>query len=237
MPVARRWTVALASIFIGIGSLSATAQDVASPQVEYKDIDGVRYQVTRQVVKETVPITVMQDRQQTFYAPQTTTENISHQQMYSVPVTQNQVVPVLVGRWNPFVTPYWAYEVEQVTTWQNQVANVQIPVNRVTWAPQTKTVQVPVTEYRTAEREIITRVAVSNNSTNNSNQALATAQPLSSAQPQSANPVQSPYRSATIAARPSDSGGTTIGGTVMPSDPPRQATGNWQTPPVNSRYR
>ncbi len=227
MPVARRWTVALSSMLIGIGSLAATAQEVT-----YEERDGVRYQVTRQVVKQQVPTTVMQDRQQTIYAPQTTTENISHQQMYTIPVTQYQVVPILVGRWNPFMTPYWTYEVEPVTTWQNQVANVQIPVNRVAWVPKTQTVQVPVTEFRTAEREIITRVAVSNHATGG-NQALASAQPLSNVQ----TPTPSAYRSATIAARPSVTSSTPIGGQMMPSDPPRQATGNWQTPPANSRYR
>lgn len=215
-------------MLIGIGSLAATAQEVT-----YEERDGVRYQVTRQVVKQQVPTTVMQDRQQTIYAPQTTTENISHQQMYTIPVTQYQVVPTLVGRWNPFITPYWIYEVEPVTTWQNQVANVQIPVNRVAWVPQTQTVQVPVTEFRTAEREIITRVAVSNTAASGSNQALAGAQPLSNVQ----SPTPSANRSATIAARPSVTASTPIGGQMMPSDPPRQATGNWQTPPANSRYR
>mgnify|MGYP006908202037 CR=1 FL=1 len=230
MSVARRWTVALSSLLLFLGSLGAIAQEVTT---EVRD--GV--QITRQVVQQQVPVTVMQDRQQTVYVPQTTTEKISHQQVYSVPVTQYQVVPVLVGRWNPFMTPYWTYEVEQVTTWQNQVANVQIPVNRVSWVPQTQTVQVPVTEIRTAEKEIITRVAVGNSSAANSNQSLANAQPMANSPATITNPAPSTYRSATIAARPSATSNSAIGGQVMPSDPPRQATGNWQTPPANSRYR
>ncbi|QEG37359.1 hypothetical protein [Bythopirellula goksoeyrii] len=237
MPVARRWTVVLSSMFVGLGSLASTAQETAAPQVTYEERDGVRYQVTRQIVRQSVPTTVMQDRQQTVLVPKTTTENITHQQRYRVPVTQNQTTQTLVGRWNPFITPYWEQSVHPVTTWQEQVVDVQIPVTRTTWVPETKTVQVPVTEFRTAEREVITRVAVSGDATSGSNQALASAQPLGNVQPMTAGSPTSSYRSATIAARPAATSNSGYGGQVMPSDPPRQATGNWQTPAVNSRYR
>ena len=183
------------------------APTAMAQNVRYEEREGVRYQVTTRTVQRTVPVTEMQDRQQTVYTQQVTTDNISHQQVYSVPTTQYQTVSRLHGRWNPFITPYWTHDVQPVTTWSQQVANVQIPVNRVVWVPQTKTVQVPVTTYRTAEVEETTRVAMSGSPT----RTYASAQPL---QP---TPV--------VATRPS----TPLGGVELKNDPPRQATG-WGKP-------
>lgn len=184
---------------------------VRGQEVTYKTENGVRYQVTTRVQQRQVPVTVMQDRSQTYYAPQVTTNTLNHQQLYCVPNTSYQWDTQLRGRWNPFITPYWTYNLRPVTTWSTQVANVQIPVNQVAWVPQTKTVQVPVTTYRPAEERIETRVAMNDVPTGNTTTA--------NVMPQS-NP------SATIAARPSSQ----YGGVVMESDPPRQATGGWQSP-------
>ena len=178
--------------------------------------DGVRYQETRSVTQRQVPVTVMQNQQQTVYTQQLTTNTLNHQQLYCVPTTTYQWDSRLRGRWNPFITPYWTYNLRPVTTWSTQVANVQIPVNQVAWVPQTRTVQVPITTYRTAEQETVTRVAMGDSQ---SSTGLASARPLSSP-------------SATIAARP----GTPLGGRQMENDPPRQATG-WQQPTtLGNRY-
>jgi hypothetical protein len=193
--------------------LALLAQTASAQNVEYVIRDGVRYQVSTRTVQRTVPVTEMQDRHQTVYTQQITTDNINQQQVYSVPTTQYHLVSRLRGRWNPFITPYWTHEMQPVTTWSQQVANVQIPVSRVAWAPQTSTVQVPVTTYRTAEVEETTRVAMSGTPT----RTFASAKPL---QP-----------TATIAARPS----TPIGGVAaLKNDPPKQATG-WGKP-IGNRY-
>lgn len=193
---------------------------LASPshaQVTYEQRDGIRYQVTRQVVQRQVPVTVMQDRQQTVYRQQVTTQSLSHQQLYCMPVTQYQWVSRLNGRWNPFVTPYWTHHLKPVTHWQQQVATVQIPVTQTTWVPETRTVQVPVTTYRTAEEETISRVAL------NEPRSLAGARPLSPRGP-----------SATLAARPNytprsaSRSASPIGGVALENDPPRQASG-WRS--------
>lgn len=210
MKNARRLTSALLVLALGTVSQLTLGQDVT-----YEERDGVRYQVTRRIAQRQVPVTVMQDRQQTVYTQQVTTNHVNHQQLYCVPVTQYQLVSRMRGRWNPFVTPYWTHNMQPVTTWHQQVANVQIPVSRVAWVPQTTTTQVPVTAYRTAEEEIVTRVAM------DKPRSLASAQPLSSSRP------------VTIAARSSTS--TPLGGVALENDPPRQATG-WQSPP-SSRYR
>ncbi len=210
MKHALRSTSVLLALALGMSSQFSLGQDVT-----YEERDGVRYQVTRRLAQRQVPVTVMQDRQQTVYTQQITTNNVNHQQLYCVPVTQYQLVSQMRGRWNPFVTPYWTHSMKPVTTWHQQLANVQIPVSRVAWVPQTTTSQVPVTAYRTAEEEIVTRVAV------DEPRSLASAQPLSSSRP------------VTIAARSSIS--TPLGGVALENDPPRQASG-WQSPP-GSRYR
>ena len=213
MTARRRWAgPALVLLFTTLAQ-TTSAQEV-------KVIDGVRYQVSTRKVQRTVPVTEMQDRHQTVYTQQITTENLNSQQTVITPVTQYQTVTHLRGRWNPFITPYYTYDVRPVTTWHQSVANVQVPVSRMAWVPQTQTVQVPVTTYRTAEVEETTRVALGPQ-----NRTFASAQPLSP--------------TATIAARPSTTviSSTPLGGVAMENDPPRSGTGNaWQTP-NNSRYR
>ena len=194
-------------------------------QVTYEDgQDGVRYQVTRRQTQRQVPVTVMQDKQQTVYRQQVTTHNQSHQQLYCTPVTQYRMVSRLNGRWNPFVTPYWTHQLKPVTHWQQQVATVQVPVTSTAWVPETRTVQVPVTTYRTASEETISRVAM------NHPQTLATARPLTAFGNQSSN---SP--SATLAARPSYPASGPIGSRgALENDPPRQAN-SWRSS-GDSRY-
>jgi len=211
---------------------AAWGSAVVAQQVEYKTENGVRYQVTTRVEQRQVPVTVMQDRTQTVYARQVTSNTLNQQQLYAVPSTTYQWESELRGRWNPFITPYWTYNLRPVTTWSTQVANVQIPVNQVAWVPQTKTVKVPVTSYRTAEQRIETRVAM--NDVLPSNTSMANARPLSDT------------RSATLAAHPSNQPtGAPLGGVALENDPPRQATGGWQPPtsvpssspsPTGSRY-
>lgn len=212
MIVTRRRTVVCLTLLSGLLPGSTWGQEVREVMR-----DGVRYQETRQVTQRQVPVTVMQNQSQTVYTQQLTTNTLNHQQLYCVPTTTYQWDSRLRGRWNPFITPYWTYNLRPVTTWSTQVANVQIPVNQVAWVPQTRTVQVPVTTYRTAEEETVTRVALSNS---------PAATGLASARPLSGGP------SATIAARP----GTPLGGVQMENDPPRQATG-WQQPTtLGNRY-
>jgi hypothetical protein len=193
-----RWSSLALVLVFALFAQTASAQDV-----RHETRDGVRYQISTRTVHRTVPVTEMQDRHQTVYTQQVTTNNVNHQQVYSVPTTQYHLVSRLRGRWNPFVTPYWTHDMRPVTTWTQQVANVQIPVSSVAWVPQTSTVQVPVTTYRTAEVQETTKVAMSGTPP----RTFASAQPL---QP-----------TATIAARPS----TPLGGVMMKNDPPKQATG------------
>lgn len=138
----------------------------SAPVVNEVVRDGVTYRETRQVVEQMMPVTTMKDQQQTVYTPKVSTETVAHQQVYSIPVTQYEIVPVLHGRWNPFIEPYYTYETQLVTRYQEQTVNVQIPVTKSEWVTETKTVQVPVTEYKMAKQEIVTTVALSGGETN-----------------------------------------------------------------------
>ena len=212
MMIARREAVASLAVALSLYVSVAAAQQTVTEETR----DGVRYQVTTRTVQRQVPVTVMQDQQQTVYTQQITTTNTPHQQLYCVPVTQYQWKARLNGRWNPFIQPYWTQELQPVTTWHQQMVNVQIPTSNVAWVPQTKTVQVPVVQYRTAEEQIVSRVPIGNTTT------LASSQPAS----------------ARIAALPSNSTSSLpIGGVQMQNDPPRKPTGGWQTQQPNTRYR
>lgn len=207
--------------------VAAASRSVFGQEVKYEDgADGIRYQVTRQTIQRQVPIQSMQEQQQTSYRQQVTTENVQHQQVYNVPVTQYQIVSRLNGRWNPFVQPYWTHHYQPVTTWQQQVGTVQIPVTRVAWAPETRTVQVPVTQYRTANEEVVRRVAVGG--VPSSSTALAS-RPLNSGPSATISPMQGSSAATSLASRP-------LGGEALSSDPPRQAQ-SWQPPSTTtSRY-
>ena len=232
---------ALGGLLIACAGGTAAAQ-----QVTYETgPDGVRYQVTRTVVQRTVPVTENRSQTQTTYRQQVVTENQQYQQVYQVPVKQYQLVPHLVGRWNPFIEPYWTYEYEEVTTYHQQVATVTMPTTRVTWAPETRTVDTPVTTYAVRPVEVTERVPMGGPATGG-------------AQPLTANTSANTAPSATLAARPSapasspatgatgyaaapptygapNTYSSPFGGQAMPSDPPRQANG-WQSP-AGSRYQ
>ena len=202
----------------------------AFAQVTYEDVNGIRYQVTRQVVPRSVPVTKTQDQQQTTYRQQVVTENVQHQQVYQVPVTQYQVVSQLHGRWNPFVTPYWTHHYQPVTTYQTQVGTVQIPVTKVSWAPETRTVQTPVTTWETHNQEIVMKTPIGPTPLGGApNTALAARPATSSAPSATISPMgSSAPAAASLASRP-------LGGQALTQDPPREAT-SWEKPDP-SRYR
>ncbi|RIK80783.1 MAG: hypothetical protein DCC67_08935 [Planctomycetota bacterium] len=205
--------------FIALGAW----QGVYGQNTEFVDENGIRYQVTRTVVPRPIPVTKTEDRQITTYRQQVTTENVPHQQVYRVPVTQYQVVPRLHGRWNPFIEPYWTYEYQPVTVWQEQVATVQIPVTRSTWTPDTQTVPQQVTKWETHNQEIVTKTPLGPSPAGGGGNMALAARPLSGSTP-----------SATVAPAPTGAGATAVaaaqqyGGQALQGDPPKSG---WQPLP------
>jgi hypothetical protein len=230
----RRISWAAVACMAAATTLSARAQTTT-----YEDVDGIRYQITRRNVQ--VPVTQVANQQQTVLRQQVTTQTLQQQQLYTVPVTQYQLVSTLRGRWNPFVTPYWTHEYQPVTTWQQQTATVQIPVNSVAWVPETRTVQAPTTTYRTVVAESRTPIGAAP-------AAGGSQQMMASTSGAATSPTSGP--TATLAARPSATTGAAsgvpavasattaypaYGGQQMQSDPPKQATG-WTAPSDTPRY-
>jgi hypothetical protein len=194
-------------IWLVVAALPSTARSQTT--TTYEDIDGVKWQVTHQVVQRSIPTTEYQARQQKVYHPQVTTEYQSYQQTYLTPVTQYQVVPHLRNWWNPFGEAYWTNDVMPVTRWEARPATVQVPVAKTNWVEETQTTQVPVTTYRTVPEEYTSRVVVS-------------------AAP--ANPGLAPSNASatSVATR------TMIGGQQLQSDPPKTSSA-WAT--SGSNYR
>ena len=132
----------------------------AATNVRYYEKDGVKYCETRDVVVEQVPETKLEERTQTVYREQFTPAKEQRIQSYWTPVTENRLVPVLVGRWNPFVQPYYEYRNTQSVRWEQRLEKVEVPVVRRELVPATQVCRTPVTQWRTVEKEIITRTAV-----------------------------------------------------------------------------
>ena len=234
MIAARRTAIAALAC---AASFSVGVTQAQTPGIQ--TINGQQYQVTTRMVQ----VPVQQTSTQTVLAQQVTTQTIQQQQQYSVPVTQYQLVSRLHGRWNPFITPYWTHQYEPVTTWQQQTATVQIPVNTVAWVPQTRSVQTP--GYKTVEQLVMTPIVsgtgatgsqqmmASNGTTTTSPSATLVARAPGSAPPAAtATPLTSVP---SVASVPTTYGAAGVGGTQLNSDPPRQGTA-WQTPSPGS-YR
>jgi hypothetical protein len=141
-------------------STQANSLQATQPQVIYEPRDGIRYRVTRRLVTQQVPVTVMENRSKTVYKQQVKSQTINQQKTFCVPVTEYKKVSKLHGRWNPFVKPYRTEKLKPVTVWKQQVVSVPVSTSQLVWVPETKIVQVPVTNYQTVEKEEITRVAM-----------------------------------------------------------------------------
>ncbi|BBO34481.1 hypothetical protein [Lacipirellula parvula] len=222
--------------FIAAAALAATASfsplHAQQTTTTYEVRDGVQYAVTKQQVAVQVPVYENRSQEQTTYRQQITTENVQHQQVYHVPVTQYQVVTTIHNRWNPFAEAYATHHYEPVTTWQQQVGTVQIPVQRVSVVPETRTVQQQVptsykTVYNTVTSERVVGMAPTGTGQNTmmaasqptssswtaaSPQATAATNPSASLQQVTSPAVQQP--AARVAANP-------YGGQQLTSDPPR----------------
>jgi len=189
-----------------MGCLLATVASVASGQetVTYETgADGVTRKVTRRVSQQLVPTTQMQTREEKVLRSRVTTKYQTYQQSYLSPVTEYRWVSRMRGRWNPFVQPYWAQQLEPVTRWESRAATVQMPTTSTDWVEERRTVQTPVTTYRTVQNETVSRVAVS----------VAPGAMPSTLQPNTFTPVETPM----VASRPAP----LVGGQRMQSDPPR----------------
>ena len=189
-----------------LGCMLAAIAGAAGAQetVNYETgADGVTYKVTRRVTQQLAPTTEMRTREEKVLRPRVTTQYQSYQQNYLSPVTEYRWVSRMRGRWNPFVQPYWAQQLEPVTRWESRATTVQMPTTSTDWVEERRTVQTPVTTYRTVQNETVSRVAVS----------VAPGNVPRTVQPGTFTPVETPM----VASRPAP----LVGGQRLQSDPPR----------------
>ena len=144
------------SVVVVCGVSAALAQD----GVRYYQDGGVTYREVRRVVQRPVVETRLEQRQQTVYQPQYTTEVVPTTRTVYTPVTEYRWEPRWHNTWNPFSSPYVAYHLTPNTRWDARAEQSQQTVTRYNVVPQTQTVQVPVTTQRVVNEEIVSRMPV-----------------------------------------------------------------------------
>lgn len=135
---------------------AASAQDV-------KDVEenGILYRETRQVVKQVIPDTRLEERDFTIMEQNVSTEIKEVDRVYPVPVTEYQWVPYWQRSLNPFSQPFLAYRQVAVTRWENRSERVRVPITtRQPPTPKVVKQSVPVTQNIIAERIQVTRVPI-----------------------------------------------------------------------------
>jgi hypothetical protein len=137
-----------------------TATRLMADDVTYEDVNGIRYQVTRQVVQRPVPETKYEPHTYNSYRERYTTDMQEQTRTYQTPVTSQQWVLGYQRSMNPFAPPTLAYKLVPVTQLQTHTETVRVPVTRRELVPETHTQHVPVTSYHIANEEHVHRVAV-----------------------------------------------------------------------------
>jgi len=129
-------------------------------EVTYEVKDGVRYQVTRQVVQRPINETRYEQRKYTVNRERYTTDLQTSERTYQVPVTQQQWVPGYQRTWNLLAPPVLSYRLLPVTHMETRSETVRVPITRREFIPEEQVHNVPVTTQRLVQDEIVHKVAV-----------------------------------------------------------------------------
>jgi len=200
MAIRRLVAAALFASIVGVVAPNGGADDV-----RYYEKNGVTWRETRRKVEDRVPVSRMEERTETVYREEFTTEMRDTTRTAWVPVTEYRWEAFWVNRWNPLARPYVAYRQVPHTRWEKRTETVQEPVNARRLVPETRVVRRPVGGFQTVQREVVSRVPVVGGRTS-AGAALAAG---------SLAPVQAPS-----AVQPFQIGGIAR----FESDPPRYGT-------------
>jgi hypothetical protein len=179
-----------------MGTLAAHV--LRADDVQYVEENGVRYQVTRQVVQRLHTETRYEPRQYTAYRERYTTDLQEVPRTYQVPVTEQQWVPGYQRSLNIFAPPVLTYRLMPVTRWETRTETVRVPSTRKEYIPETATRHEPVTTQRIVQEEHTHRVF--------------------------AGTTGSGTSAASVAANSTPGGDTAMGGVNKVADPPRDAS-------------
>jgi hypothetical protein len=144
----------------GFMLLALGATRAMADEVKYLDEGGITYRETTQTTQRHIPQITLQQREDTYYREQYTTELQDMQRTYQVPITEYQWKPETHRSWNPFSPPYVAYRWVPVTRFETRSETVKIPVAKRNVVPEKITRQVPVTTHHVANEKVVTRVAI-----------------------------------------------------------------------------
>ena len=130
-------------------------------QVRYYQQNGITYCETRRTIQRPIYETTMQQTTRTVYKEQLYTETKDVTQTYWYQVTTYRAETNLVGRWNPFVEPYYETQWVPQTCWQQQTQVVKMPVTCRRLVPDVQKVTMPVTTQKlVSEDYVVSRVAI-----------------------------------------------------------------------------
>jgi hypothetical protein len=191
-------------------------QAVAADEGRYVTENGVTYYDVYRVVPRAITETASQQTTRTVYKVECATETRDVTRTWYCPVVVYRPESELIGRWNPFVEPYWETQWVADTQWVPHSDVVKMPVTTRKLIPQTQTVQVPVTSQKIVyENVLVSRMAVSG-------------VPMSPSAPQGPvprpNPPTAAPQSTTILYQPPQPGEPIGGIARLSQDPPRQST-------------
>jgi len=185
--------------------LGAAAPNGRADDVRYYENNGVTWRESRRTVEDRVPVSRMEERTETVYREEFTTEMRDTTRTSRTPVTEYRWEAFWVNRWNPLAQAYVAYRQVPHTRWETRTETVQVPVNTRRLVPETRVVRRAVGSFQTVKRDVVSRVPVGGSRTS-VGATLAAG---------SLTPIQAP----SVAQRPR------IGGiSRIESDPPRYGT-------------
>jgi hypothetical protein len=138
-------------------ALTAAAR---AEEVRFYEENGMTFRESRHRVQRPLWETRVEEREQTVYREQYSSEVREEDRVVHTPVTEYVWQPVVRDRWNPFVQPSVQFQLVPQTRWESRVERVRTPVARRELVPEKRVERVPVTAMRVVEEEIISRVAV-----------------------------------------------------------------------------
>jgi hypothetical protein len=166
----RKLQISAVALLLLAFAAEARSQDVR----QYTETrDGVTYRVTHRTVKRPTLETRLEPREQTVYRERYSSEVCESDRVVYAPVTEYRWQPVMHGRWNPLVQPYYQYHLVPTTRWESRVETVRVPLARRELVPETKVTHVPVTSTRMVEEEVIQRVAITPSQAGNESASIA----------------------------------------------------------------
>jgi hypothetical protein len=147
--------------------LMVCASVAVGQEVRQYTENGTTYRETRTKSLRPVTETVFEDREQTVYRENYSTETRDVTRLVHVPVTEYRWEAYWAGVLNPFAKPHLAYRYVPVTRWELRSETISQPVTTRTMVPEKQVVKVPVTRRRMVEEEVTRRVAVNADPFNN----------------------------------------------------------------------